>query len=57
MPHQFDPRTQGMIHVSEFGGVEEMKKQLEQGKTYNFAIESPQPRKKKILLKFKNNRL
>ena len=30
-----------------------MKKQLEQGKTYNFAIESLNPEEKKILLKFK----
>lgn len=48
-----DHELQGMIHVSEFGGVEEMKKQLEQGKTYNFTIESLKPEEKKILLKFK----
>lgn len=48
-----DHELQGVIHVSEFGGPEEMKKQLEQGKTYNFTIESLKPEEKKILLKFK----
>ncbi|MFB6216832.1 MAG: S1 RNA-binding domain-containing protein, partial [Candidatus Aenigmatarchaeota archaeon] len=29
---------QGQVHVTEFGGVEEMKEELEQGSAYNFEI-------------------
>jgi small subunit ribosomal protein S1 len=31
---------QGMVHISEFGGQEEMKKALEAGKTYPFVVDS-----------------
>lgn len=48
-----DPELQGLIHVSEFGGVEEMKKQIEEGKTYTFRIESVKPEEKRIILKMK----
>ncbi|MBI4993863.1 30S ribosomal protein S1 [Candidatus Wolfebacteria bacterium] len=43
---------QGMIHISEFGSAEEMKKQLpEMGKTHKFKIESINPEEKRIILK------
>ena len=44
---------QGLIHVSQFGSVEEMKKQLELGKTYIFTIELVKPQEKRIILKMK----
>lgn len=44
----------GMIHISEFGSLEEMKKQLEQGKKYDFIIESVKPEEKRITLKMKS---
>ena len=46
-----DSDIQGLIHVSEFGGVEEMKKQIELGKQYKFRIESLKPAEKRIILK------
>lgn len=42
---------QGLIHVSEFGGVDEMKKVIEIGKQYKFRIESMKPAEKRIILK------
>ncbi len=42
---------QGLIHVSEFGGVDEMKKQLEIGKSYKFKIDSIKPAEKRVILK------
>jgi ribosomal protein S1 len=42
---------QGLIHVSEFGGVDEMKKQLEMGKSYKFKIDSIKPAEKRVILK------
>lgn len=48
-----DEDIQGLIHVSQFGGVEEMKKQLELGKTYAFTIELVKPQEKRIILKLK----
>lgn len=44
---------QGLLHVSEFGSVEEMKKQLEVGKEYVFNIDSVRPAEKRIILKLK----
>ena len=44
---------QGAIHVSEFGSLEEMKKQIETGKSYDFIIASIKPQEKRILLKLK----
>lgn len=44
---------QGIIHVTEFGGIEEMKKQIALGKEYNFIISSIKPQEKRILLKLK----
>ena len=48
-----DVDIQGLIHVSQFGGVEEMKKQLELGKTYSFEVELVKPQEKRIILKMK----
>jgi|SRR3989338_535694 len=48
-----DEDIQGLIHVSEFGGVEEMKKQIEEGKSYLFKIDSVKPAEKRIILKLK----
>jgi len=44
---------QGIVHVSEFGDAEEMKKQLEIGKQYRFVIDSIKPQEKRIFLKLK----
>ncbi len=44
---------QGMIHVAEFGGVEEMKKKLLLGDKRDFIIESIKPEEKRIILKLK----
>jgi small subunit ribosomal protein S1 len=48
-----DPEIQGLIHVSEFGGVEEMKKQLKEGESYKFRVDSVKPQEKRITLKLK----
>lgn len=48
-----DSEIQGLIHVSEFGGVEEMEKALEIGKIYVFKVESVKPAEKRIILKLK----
>jgi ribosomal protein S1 len=48
-----DNEIQGQIHVSEFGGVEEMKKELTVGKEYRFTIGGVKPDEKRINLKFK----
>ncbi|MEK7162941.1 MAG: S1 RNA-binding domain-containing protein [Patescibacteria group bacterium] len=42
---------QGLIHVAEFGSLEEMKNKLEIGKKYNFTIKSIKLEEKRILLK------
>lgn len=48
-----DQDIQGLIHVSEFGGVEEMKKQIEIGKSYQFKVDQLRPAEKRIILKLK----
>ena len=48
-----DEDIQGLIHISEFGSTEEMKKQLEVGKSYTFNIISVKPQEKRIILKLK----
>lgn len=48
-----DPDIQGLIHVSEFGSVDEMKRQLELRGTYAFRIELMKPEEKRIILKMK----
>lgn len=42
---------QGMVHISEFGGQEEMKKALVVGQSYPFVIDSVKPEEKRITLK------
>lgn len=42
---------QGIVHVSEFGGADEMKKQIEVGKSYAFKVEAVKPAEKRIILK------
>ncbi len=44
---------QGMIHISEFGGQDEMKKALTQGEKYSFVIDAVKPEEKRITLKMK----
>ena len=44
---------QGLIHVSEFGGQDELKKSLELGKEYRFMIDTVKPTEKRITLKLK----
>lgn len=44
---------QGMIHVSEFGSVDEMKRQLTVGGAHRFVIESLKPEEKRLILKLK----
>lgn len=48
-----EEKIQGLIHVSEFGSVEEMKKQLEPGRSYRFTIFSLKPTEKRLILKLK----
>ena len=48
-----DHSLQGLVHVSEFGGVEEMKKKLEAGTMINFVVEAVKPQEKRIILKIK----
>lgn len=43
----------GLIHVSEFGSLEELKKQLEKDSSYEFEIDSIKPEDKRIVLKLK----
>ncbi len=45
------PEIQGLIHISEFGSDEEMKKQLKAGEKYQFIIEAIKPEEKRITLK------
>lgn len=44
---------QGMIHVSKFGGPDEMKKAIELGKEYKFLVENINPEEKRITLDIK----
>ena len=44
---------QGMVHISEFGGQEEMKKALAVGQTYPFVIDQVRTEEKRITLKTK----
>lgn len=44
---------QGLIHISEFGGQEEMKKALAPGVPHRFVIDAVKPEEKRILLKLK----
>jgi len=44
----------GLIHVSEFGSIEELKKRLEKDSAYDFVIDSIKPDDKRIVLKLKS---
>ena len=48
-----DNEIQGLIHVSEFGGIDEMKRQLELHKDYMFVIDTLKPLEKRLFLKLK----
>lgn len=48
-----DGGMQGLIHVSEFGGVDDMKKAIIPGESYAFIIDSVRPEEKRITLKIK----
>ncbi len=45
--------AQGLIHISEFGGQEEMKAVFTPGSIHKFVIDSIKPEEKRILLKLK----
>ncbi|PIR86883.1 MAG: 30S ribosomal protein S1 [Candidatus Harrisonbacteria bacterium CG10_big_fil_rev_8_21_14_0_10_49_15] len=45
------PEIQGLIHVTEFGGVEEMKQRINLNQQYTFRIDSIKPAEKRIILK------
>ena len=42
-----------MIHVSEFGGLDEMKKIILPGEQYSFVIATLKPEEKRLILKMK----
>lgn len=44
---------QGLIHVSEFGGIDEMKSQLAVGEGHSFVVGSVKPEEKRLILKAK----
>ncbi len=44
---------QGLIHIAEFGGQDEMKAALAAGSSYTFVIDSMKPAEKRIILKLK----
>lgn len=46
---------QGMVHISEFGGQDEMKKALTPGQSYAFVIDAVKPEGKRITLKMKKS--
>ncbi len=46
----------GLVHVSEFGSEEKLKKTLELGKTYNFKIALFDPKDQKMALSFVGNK-
>ena len=48
-----DGDFQGLVHISEFGGQDEMKKAISIGQTYPFVIDSVKPEEKRIALKIK----
>lgn len=48
-----DGQIQGMIHVSEFGGLEEMKAAIKLGEDHSFIISALKPEEKRLILKLK----
>lgn len=47
-----DPEIQGQIHITEFGGEEEMREKISKGETYKFEIKEVDKENKRINLKF-----
>lgn len=47
--------VQGLIHVSEFGGTDEMKKAIEVSKSYDFLVSVVKPEEKRLLLRLKKS--
>lgn len=50
---EFGDGIQGMVHISEFGGMEEMKKGLELKQSYKFEVSSLKPEERRMILKMK----
>ncbi|HUX35890.1 MAG TPA: S1 RNA-binding domain-containing protein [Candidatus Paceibacterota bacterium] len=50
---ELDKGIQGLIHISEFGGADEMKKVLVPKESKQFVIDSVKPEEKRIILKMK----
>ncbi len=48
-----DGGIQGLIHISEFGGPDEMKKILSLGEPHKFIVSAVKPEEKRIILKLK----
>lgn len=48
---KLEPEIFGFVHSSEFGGVEEMKRQLELNKIYDFIVENVKIKERRINLK------
>lgn len=48
-----DDGLQGSVHISEFGGLDEMKVALKPGETYTFVVDAVKPEDKRISLKVK----
>ena len=46
-------QVQGLIHVSEFGSVDAMKKELELAKKYTFIVDTIKPEEKRLILTLK----
>ncbi len=46
-----DDNFQGLVHISEFGGQDEMKKAIAVGQSYPFVIDAVKPEEKRIVLK------
>lgn len=49
----FPDGVQGMIHVSEFGGTDEMKAKLVPEKEHEFVVDTVKPEEKRLILKLK----
>lgn len=44
---------QGFVHITDFGGVDEMKKELDLGKEYYFIVHQIKPEERRLILKLK----
>ncbi|MEX1014431.1 MAG: S1 RNA-binding domain-containing protein [Candidatus Paceibacterota bacterium] len=50
---ELDEGLQGQVHITDFGGVEEMKKVIEKGEDYKFEVKEVKAEDKRIVLKLK----